>query len=434
VVAAAGSAFRRIPGPGAAPYHRVVTLARIPQPLAARLAALPPRRQELLQDLGLGVALAAVNVVSLLPYRAQLHPAWLALTLVAAQGLPLAWRRYLPVGVALVIGGARVAYDQIGFGFAPFPLGPAIALYTVTDRCGAAWRWISILVVGTAIGVSEAAPGHHQPYDTIFQLMIFLTATAAGLLSRAKRASILAAQSRADRAEAELDRQSSQAAERERIRIARELHDVVAHHVSLIAVQAEAATSLLPGRPEQAGRSVEVIGDTARQALTELRRLLGVLRKPTARLETAPSASLGELGDVLDQVRGTGLPVDFEVTGTPVPLAPGVDLTAYRIVQEALTNTIRHANAARAVVRLCYEPGYVTVSVTDSGRPSPAGNGAATSGGTGASAPGPLLTGAGLGLAGIAERVASCGGNLTVGPIPGAEADGFAVTARLPAR
>jgi signal transduction histidine kinase len=411
-----------------------VISARFPQPLAARLAALPPRRQELVQDLGLGVALAIVNVVSLLPYRSQLHPLWLALTLVAAQGLPLAGRRYLPIGVALVIGGTRVAYDQIGFGFAPFPLGPAIALYTVMDRRSAAWRWVSLLLVVTAIGISQAAPGHHQPYDTIFQLMIFLTATAAGLLSRAKRASIEAAQYRADRAEAELDRQSSQAAERERIRIARELHDVVAHHVSLIAVQAEAASSLLPGRPDQARRSVEVIGDTARQALTELRRLLGVLRRPSARLETAPSASLGELGDVLDQVRGTGLQVDFEVEGTPVALAPGVDLTAYRIVQEALTNTIRHASAARAAVRLRYEPGYITVSVTDSGRLSP---GPANGAGTVTSSPpgtGPLMTGAGLGLAGIAERVASCGGSLTVGPIPGAEADGFAVTARLPSR
>jgi signal transduction histidine kinase len=417
--------------------------ARFPQPLTARLAALPPRRQELVQDPGLGVTLAVVNVFSLLPYRSQLHPLWLALTLVAAQGLPLAWRRHLPIGVALVIGGTRVAYDQIGFGFAPFPLGPAIALYTVMDRRNAAWRWVSIVLVGTAIGISQAAPGHHQPYDTIFQLMIFLAATAAGLLSRAKRASIEAAQSRADRAEAELDRQSSQAAERERIRIARELHDVVAHHVSLIAVQAEAASALLPGRPDQARRSVEVIGDTARQALTELRRLLGVLRRPSARLETAPSASLGELGDVLDQVRGTGLRVDFEVEGTPVALAPGVDLTAYRIVQEALTNTIRHANASRAAVRLCYEPGYITVSVTDSGRASPGpGNGAGAVPPRSAGA-GPLLTGAGLGLAGIAERVASCGGSLTVGPapgcpgtpgIPGAQADGFAVTARLPSR
>jgi len=200
--------------------------------------------------------------------------------------------------------------------------------------------------------ISQASPGHVQPYDAIFQVMIFLTAAAAGMLSRAKRASIQAAQSRADRAEAELDRQSSRAAERERTRIARELHDVVAHHVSLIAVQAEAATSLLPSRPDDARRSVEIIGDTARQALTELRRLLGVLRRPSERLETAPSASLGELGDVLDQVRGAGLPVDLEIVGTPGPLAPGVDLTAYRIIQEALTNTIRHANATRAAIRV----------------------------------------------------------------------------------
>ena len=386
MVAAAGSAFRGIPGPGAAPYHRVVKLAALPHPLAARLAALPPRHQELVQDLGLGVALATVNVVSLLPYRAHLHPLWLALVLVAAQGIPLAWRRSRPVGAGFVIGAARVAYDRLGFGFAPFPLGPAIAVYTIFDRRGPAWRWITGLIVAAGIAVSESSPGHSQPYDTIFQVTIFLTAAAAGLLSRAKRASIQAAQGRADRAEAELDRQSSQAAERERIRIARELHDVVAHHVSLIAVQAEAATSLLPGRPDQARRSVEVIGDTARQALTELRRLLGVLRRPSARLETAPSASLGELGDVLDQVRGAGLPVDFEVVGTPVPLAPGVDLTAYRIVQEALTNTIRHAHAARAAVRLCYEPGYITVSVTDSGRPAASGNGSGTvaAGGTGA--------------------------------------------------
>jgi signal transduction histidine kinase len=169
---------------------------------------------------------------------------------------------------------------------------------------------------------------------------------------------------------------------------------------------------------------VDIIGDTARQALTELRRLLGVLRGPSERLQTTPSASLGELGEVLDQVRGAGLPVDFQVVGTPGPLSPGVDLTAYRIVQEALTNTIRHSRAARAAVTLCYEPGHITVSVIDSGRRPdglPSARGAA----------GSLLSGSGLGLAGIAERVASCGGHLSVGPT---EADGFAVTARLPAR
>jgi signal transduction histidine kinase len=407
-------------------------LAGLPQRLGARVASLPPRRQERIQDLGLGVALAVVNAASLLPYQSQQHPLWLALVLVIAQALPLAWRRTWPIAVGLVIAVARVSYDQLGFTFAPFPLGPAIAFYTVIDRCGRVWRWAAFVVVAAGIVVGGAAPGHSEPYEAIFQVMIFLTAWAAGTLSRTKRANLQAARSRADRAEAELDRQAALAAGRERTRIARELHDVVAHHVSLIAVQAEAAASLLPGRPEQARSAVDIIGDTARQALTELRRLLGVLRGPAERLETAPSASLGELSEVLDQVRGTGLPVDFEVVGTPGPLSPGVDLTAYRIVQEALTNTIRHARATQAAVMLCYEPGYITVSVTDSGRrpdgPSPAPPEMYTAA-TGP--PGSLLTGSGLGLAGIAERVASCGGNLSVGPT---EADGFSVTARLPAR
>jgi signal transduction histidine kinase len=335
----------------------------------------------------------------------------------------------------IVIGAVRVAYDQIGFGFAPLPLGPAIAFYTVIDRRGPAWRWITIAAVAAGITVSLTSAGHQEPYDAIYQAMIFATAWAAGVLNRTKRANLEAARNRAERAEAELDRHATREAAAERARIARELHDVVAHHVSLMAVQAEAATSLLPGKPAQARRSVEIIGDTARLALTELRRLLGVLRGPSERLETAPSASLGEIGGVLDQVRGTGLPVDLEVVGTPGPLAPGVDLTAYRIVQEALTNTVRHARADRAVVTLSYEPGYITIRVSDSGPrrdTTPAAEPRARRGGNGSAAaqPGSLIAGSGLGLAGIAERVASCGGNLSVGPT---QSGGFAVTARLPA-
>jgi signal transduction histidine kinase len=427
-----------IPRRGTGPYDQVVMqkapelaglprwLAGLPQALTTRVAVLPPRRQELVQDLGLGIALAAVNAVSLLPYRGQLHPLWLALTLVACQGVFLTWRRSWPVPVMLAVGGVRDAYDQIGFGFAPLPLGPAIAFYTVMERSGVLLRWITVAGVTAGVTFSQLTPGHSQPYDAIFQAMIFLTAGAAGLLSRAKRASVQAAESRAVRAEADVDHQVAEAAMRERTRIARELHDVVAHHVSLIAVQSEAATSLLPARPAEARRSVEIIGDTARQALTELRRLLGVLRSPSERLETAPSASLVALGDVLDQVRRAGLPVDLAVVGTPSPLAPGVDLTAYRIIQEALTNTIRHARATQAAVTLAYEPGYITVSITDSGRrghgPPPAAAGPTRP-------PDTLLRGSGLGLAGIAERVASCGGHLSVGPTA---ADGFAVTARLP--
>jgi signal transduction histidine kinase len=223
-----------------------------------------------------------------------------------------------------------------------------------------------------------------------------------------------------------------------------------------MAVQAEAASSLLPGRPAEAAQSVEVIAATARQALTELRRLLGVLRGPSDQLETAPSASLADLGSVLDQVRGTGLAVELSVQGTPGALAPGIDLTAYRIIQEALTNALRHANAARAAVTLCYEPGFVTVSVTDTRRDTgvPGVNGpvnASANGTVNGSANGSadrapangagraglaggqagVVRSEGFGLAGIAERVASCGGSLAVGPT---DAGGFAVTARLPAQ
>ncbi len=411
-------------------------IGAVPHRLAARVAALPQRRQERLQDGGIAVALAAVNILSLLPYRDQLHPLWLALLLIAAQAVPLAWRRAHPVGTAFVIGAARVAYDRIGFGFAPFPLGPAIAFYTIMDRCGPGWRRASVLLVGVGIAASQTSRGHSEPYEAIFQALIFSTAWAAGVLSRAKRASLLAAQGRADRAEAELDQQAARAAAAERVRIARELHDVVAHHVSLIAVQAEAAASLLPANPQEARRPVEVIGDTARQALTELRRLLGVLRGPAERPQTAPAVSLAGLGAVLDQVREAGLTVDLEVVGAPYPLAPGVDLTAYRIVQEALTNTLRHTAAARARVTLSYEPGYLTVGITDHGPRAAAAHGQRTGNGNGNEngarngASGPP-GGSGLGLAGIAERVASCGGSLTVGPTPDA---GFAVAARLPAR
>ncbi|MGN6794972.1 MAG: sensor histidine kinase, partial [Streptosporangiaceae bacterium] len=339
-------------GIAAIPRGLAARIAALPRGLAARVAAMPRRRQEFLADAGLAIGLAAVNVGAILPYRDQLHPAWPAILLVVAQAIPLAWRRRFPVVVALVIGAARVAYDQLGFGFAPFPLGPVIAFYTVIERKGLVWRWIAVALSVTAIAISEASPGHDQPYDAMIQAFIFLTAWGAGMLSRATRANLLAARARAERAEAELDAEAARSAEIERTRIARELHDVVAHHVSLMAVQAEAAASLLPGKPEQAGRSVQIVGDTARQALTELRRLLGVLREPAEPLETTPSASLADLGPVLDQVRGAGLPVELDVLGAPYPIAPSIDATAFRIVQEALTNTLRHTAAPRACVTL----------------------------------------------------------------------------------
>jgi signal transduction histidine kinase len=449
--------------------------------LMARAVALPPRAQ----DAALALALVVINVGTVLPYGSQMHPLWLALFLVIAQAVPLAWRRSYPLAVLIVAGIPRILYDQLAFGYAPIPLANTIAFYTAMVYCRPAVR--RVVIVLTVIGSiqSQIAPGHTQPYDAFVSGLTTLAAWLAAVLVRTRRAYIQEVENRVVRAETERDDEAARAAAAERTRIARELHDVVAHHVSLMAVQAEAATSLLPGRPAEAAQSVEVIAATARQALTELRRLLGVLRGPADQLETAPSVSLADLGTVLDQVRRSGLAVDLTVEGTPGPLAPSVDLTAYRIIQEALTNTVRHANAARAAVTLCYEPGFVTVSVTDTRHDGgivpvvngtvnapagatlvdwslvPASTGSATAGpaGTGPASAGPAAAGhaspghatpvngsgggtaasgrevparsGGFGLAGIAERVASCGGHLSVGPTG---AGGFAVTARLPAQ
>jgi len=419
-----------MPPDSAEPYHQVV------KRLMARVAGLPPR----VQDLALALALTVFDVAAVVPYRSQLHPFGGALTLLVAESIPLIWRRSWPVPVLIATGAARITYDVLGFGYAPFPLATTLAFFTVMERCGPGIRRITVVltVIGTTIG--QLAPGHNQPYDATVSVFITLTAWMAAVISRTRQAHIHEVEDRASRAESERDDRAAWAAAEERTRIARELHDVVAHHVSLMAVQAEAATSLLPDRPAEATRSVEIIASTARQALTELRRLLGVLRGPSDHLETSPSVSLAGLDAVLDQVREAGLRVELTVRGTPGPLAPGIDLTAYRIVQEALTNTIRHARASQAAVTLSYEPGYVTVSVTDSGPwppngPATAAGAVANGHGPGANGvaarrPGPPLSG-GFGLAGIAERVASCGGNLTVGPTGGG---GFAVTARLPAQ
>ena len=336
--------------------------------LSAWAAKLTPRQQ----DLALALVLAAVNVGTVLPYLSQMHPQGWAVVLLILQALPLVYRRDYPVWVFVAVGLPRSAYDHLGFGYAPVPVGPAIAYFTVMERSSTAVRWVMSIILVVGIAQSQLLPGHTEPYDLFVQLLIFGMAGFAGLLSRRNRAHLSETEARAERAESERDQQVALAAAHERTRIAREMHDVVAHHVSLMAVQAEAAGSLLPGQPELAERSVEIIGQTARQALAELRRLLGVLRGPGEQPRTRPSPSLGELDGVLAQVRQAGLAVDLAVEGDPADLAAGVNLTAYRIVQEGLTNALRHSAAPCAAVRICYEPGYVTVSITNSGPLSPA--------------------------------------------------------------
>ncbi|HEX2743846.1 MAG TPA: sensor histidine kinase [Streptosporangiaceae bacterium] len=364
----------------------------------------------------------------------------MAFALVVLQALPLTWRRRWPVATYLIVGIPRGLYDDLGIGFAPLPLASMIAFYTVMDRSSTRVRWVMSAVTLVGLIQGQTTPHHTEPYDFFIALLQIAVAGLAGLVSRTRRTYLQEVEARAEQA-AQRDREATLAAAQERTRIARELHDVVAHHVSLMAVQSEAAASLLPGRPAEAAKSVQIIGQTAREALTELRRFLGVLRGPAdvagRRASTSPSPSISELDQMLVPVRQAGIAVDLRVEGNPARLAPGVDLAAYRIVQEALTNTVRHSGASQAAVTVSYEPGYVTVSVTDTGH-GPVVAAAGPVAGLAVAGPRPTLNGGsarsvrpvGFGLAGIAERVASCGGSLTVGP---GCAGGFAVTARLPA-
>src|ERR1700722_614336 len=263
-----------------APYDQVVqsqvAMSQAVTRLTARGAALPPR----VQGCALALALVFVNVASVLPYRGQIHPFWVALVLVIAQCVPLAWRRRWPLAVVIVAGIPRILYDQLAFAYAPFPLANTIAFYTAMVYCRPVVRRVVIVLVVIGSVEAQVSPGHTQPYDAVVSALTTLGAWGAAVVVRNRQASVQEAESRADRAESERDDDVARAAAAERTRIARELHDVVAHHVILMAVQAEAASSLLPARPDDAARSVEVIADTARQALTELRPLLGGLRGP----------------------------------------------------------------------------------------------------------------------------------------------------------
>ena len=205
--------------------------------------------------------------------------------------------------------------------------------------------------------------------------------------------------------------EARRAVEEERGRITRELHDVLAHSVSVMTVQASAVRRLLTPEQEREREALLAVEETGRQALAEMRRLLGIMRSEHEVAALAPQPGLDTLPALVDQVRRSGLPVELSVEGTPVQLPAGVDLSAYRIVQEALTNTLKHAGPARAWVAVRYGGDDVEIEVANDGRADAGGNGG------------------GHGLAGMRERVALCGGELHTGPRPGG---GFRISARLP--
>ena len=280
----------------------------------------------------------------------------------------------------------------------------AWAAGSLLDARQAAVVLLATLAAGWTVFIR--APG--VPWTELLWLSFPLTGIfviSAATARHSERARL--AEERARRSE----EQAQRAVGDERARISRELHDVVAHSVSVMTVQASAVRRLLKPEQEREREALKVVEETGRQALTEMRRLLGIMREEGASAERAPQPGLATIGNLVEHVREAGLPVELTVEGEPVKLPPGVDLSAYRIVQEALTNALRHAGPAHAWVAVRYGGDDVEIEVENDGRSDSDGEAA------------------GHGLVGMRERVALCGGELKAGPRKGG---GFSISARLP--
>jgi signal transduction histidine kinase len=337
--------------------------------------------------------------------------------LVLLHTLPLAARRRFPLPVLVTSVASGLAFAALDL--PPDHLGPAIlvAVYSVAAYGS---RWVSLAGLAVAeVGLVavQLTPGRTGVDTLVGNLGVVAAAWLLGRFAHNYRAYA----ARLEERTIELDQAREELARRavadERLRLARELHDVVAHAMSVIAVQSGVGAHVADTRPKEAVKALAAIEATSRAALEELRRLLGVLRQDSEpQGDLAPLPGLGDLDGLLAEVGKAGLAVKLQVRGTRPPLPAGVDLSAYRIVQEALTNVVKHAGPARAQVVVGYRDQEVTVEVTDDG------GGTMTSVSDG-------RVGSGHGLIGMRERVAAFGGDLEIGPCPGG---GFRVAARLP--
>jgi signal transduction histidine kinase len=377
------------------------------------------------------VVLAVVLFVLCTGWLADVGGADPNLWLAAALIFPLVLRRRAPMTVFLVI--STVAFVQwLVTGPALADASLLVAVYTVAVES----EWV---LVAAAAAILEAgvvlATVRWRPTGSDFKSFVFLTGLAfaallAGVVVRALRSQLDWLGERAQRLEVERDQQASLAAAAERARIAREMHDVVSHNIQVMVTLADAAQA---SDPERAAEVMHEVSVTGREALTDMRRTVGVLRdEPAAaggggRAPLAPQPGLGELDALVERVRGTGLDVALVRSGRSFEVSGAAGLTVYRIVQEALTNALKHADAPATVeVRLEFDDPDLSVRVTDDGRtPVPAhtnGNGLPHNG------TGRRAGGGGHGVAGMAERAAAFGGTLEAGPRP---AGGWEVTATL---
>ena len=365
-------------------------------------------------DAALALVLACAATVELLVWGGT--PDVPSLLLVLASTVPLAVRRTAPVVsfVSVQVGLRLLTYADPGFDndSMAFVIAYFLSLFSVGRHATGVHAWLGAAGVMVSMGAFFSSEGS-DPGDVAFVLAVVGAPYAAGLTIRLRRERETVLNARNEALRAEQEEVARRAVAEERSRIARELHDVVSHAISVTVLQARGARWQLGRSEEEVRRALDAIEQTNTAALGDMRRLLAVLRDtdndPATPLR--PQPSLQHLDALAREVSSSGVPVSVKVEGVPAPVPPGVDLSAYRIIQEALTNVLKHAGSARATVRLDYGADALVVSIRDDGAGPPAD------------------TGGGHGLIGIRERVAVVGGEVTAGPCPDG---GFEVRARLP--
>lgn len=342
---------------------------------------------------------------------------WLAYLLIAGQTLPLIIRRSQPKLMTILIGLAWgidrwLEYSPGAAGFALLIAFHAVGSYLPPKQSARfGFSAVGAVLAWTTVGVFFSDP---VPVEAVYSMaLVVVLPLIIGREVYQRRRRIVELEERAELAEREKEAEAIRAVAEERGRIARELHDVVAHQMTVMALQAEGARRMSKGLDPRVEEALGVITDAGRSALDEMQRMVTLLRSEPGDDLLAPQPTLAEIPTLVGQIVDAGLPVEVEVVGNAHPLGPGLELTAYRVIQESLTNSLKYAGpGANATVKMTYEDGYLNITVTDDGR------GAAV-----------LARDPGHGLIGMRERVMIHDGSLTAGPRSGG---GYQVSARLP--
>jgi signal transduction histidine kinase len=391
----------------------------------ARTVGLPFRRPGV-QDAAVAAVLTAASLVGVVadlhvdlpetPDGAPRGLDQLGVGLILLQTVPVAWRRRAPVAVLAVTGGALFLFGRMEYPPSLAAFGFLVALYTVAAYRSRRTSIPAVLVsVAGVAAIMVLGRGPVEADALLAELVIIGAAWWLGDGLRIRREQLIELEDRAVALERDREERAERAVAEERRVIARELHDVVAHNVTVIVAQAGAAQQIFDVAPQEAREVLGTIEHTGREALVEMRRLMGILRTHDDEDGRSPQPGLRNIDLLVSQVRNAGVPVTLAVEGTPRPLPVGLDMSAFRIVQEALTNVLKHAGPTSAHVVIRYGQDRLDLVVTDNGR--------------GASSNGRGGNGRGFGQLGMRERVALFGGDLRVRTAPGG---GYQVSASLP--